>query len=57
MQESVLDVANHNHDAPSDTIEMLSILASVTKDEVLGKSSLAAYDPDLGKSMINDLRR
>ncbi|ESU35779.1 Hypothetical protein DHA2_152716 [Giardia duodenalis] len=56
VQESVLDVANHNHDAPSDTIEMLSILASVTKDEVLGKSSLAAYDPDLGKSMINDLR-
>lgn len=55
-QESALDTANHNNDAPQDTIAMLSILASVTKDEVLGKSSLAAYDPDLGKSMMHDIR-
>lgn len=56
VQESTLDVINHHQDAPLDTIEMLSVLASVTKDDPLGKSSIVAFDPDIGKSMMNDIK-
>lgn len=56
VQESTLNVANHNQDAPMDTIEMLSVLTSIAKDEPLGRSSIAVYDPDMGKSMMNDIK-